>query len=76
MSSCGVYPTRMEGVAWGQPPPAFNDVYLARLRSEKGRCCVWLTDWQMFKMREGTHEADNVTTERSMNEEARPAPRV
>lgn len=36
MSCCGVYPTRMVDVAWGQPPPAFNDVYLAH---------VWGVNW-------------------------------
>lgn len=36
MSCCGVYPTRMAGVAGGQPPPAFNDVYLARVWGAEG----------------------------------------
>lgn len=62
MSCCGVYPTRMVGVAWGQPPPAFNDVYLAHVWGVNGgMLCVYVcvTDWQMFKMREGTHQADS-----------------
>lgn len=57
MSCCGVYPTRMAGVAGGQPPPAFNDVYLARVWGVEG-IGVCVTDRQMFKKRERRHQAD------------------
>lgn len=46
MSCCGVYPTRMVGVARGQPPPAFNDVYLAHAEEWKGGWHVCVRAWR------------------------------
>lgn len=59
MSCFGVYPTRMAWVAGGQPPPAFNDVYLAhiwRVKERRGwhfRGCVWLNGRCLGWGREG-----------------------
>lgn len=74
MSCFGVYPTRMAWVAGGQPPPAFNDVYLAHVwRVKEGMVLSWVcvNEWQMFSMREERNQADispdmsGITTQRS-----------
>lgn len=52
------------GCRMGASLPVFNDVYLAHVwgvnEGDEGRACVCVcvTDWQMFKMKGGTHPAD------------------